>query len=449
MTGTQDPRTRSRLWRAAAAVVGGALLLSAAAVYNRYPLLFYDAEMYVHPVAKMVRPPFYSWLLVPMHLFWSLWLVVFWQSMIVSHLVYRTARTTFPGLRGRHHLAIVAVLVLVSSVPWVTGFVMPDVFAAVLLLAIYLVTFRWSALTRAERVYLPVLLVTAMLVHSSHVPLACGLLVFLWGVKIVVRRTGLPVAMRTAPLAAGLAVAVAITLTYNAAAYRCISLSPAGYAHVLARLIEDGPAVAYLKQCRPPDRFALCRYTEELPMTINEFLWKPYSPFRKVGGFEGYAKEGSAIVLGTVTTYPLWTLQCMVVNMTRQLVWIDSRITYVPLESFEALADQLKAHFPGEYHAFTRARQNQDTLGLETFKWIHFAGLALATLLTLVLLFRWWRERAWLPMMLVLTLAVGSLLSTSMTAALSEPATRYLVRVAWLCPLVACLGVASVVIRKA
>lgn len=447
MTGSREARHAPL--RAGAAITGAALFLCAAAVYNRYPLLFFDAEMYVHPVIKFVRPPFYGFLLVPMHLTWSLWLVVFWQSMIVSHLVYRTLRTTFPGLGGRHHLAIILALVLLSSVSWQTCFVMPDMFASVLILATYLLVFRWSELPVAERLYLQVLFVASITVHSSHVPLVLGLLVSMWLLKILLRRAGVAVAVRTVPIAAGLAVAVGIVLTFNALTYRRLTLSPAGYAHVLARLLEDGPAVEYLRNCRPPDRYALCHHADEFPMKTNVFLWKPWSPLRKVGGLEGYADEGMAIVVGTVKTYPVWTLKTMIVNAVRQLTWLDSTLTYVPLTKFEALSDRMKKNYPREYPTHLQSRQSRGALGLETFDWIRTAGLVFSVPLALVVFYRWLRQRRWLPVMLFLTIVVGGLTSTSITGALSEPMTRYLMRVEWLIPLVACLGVASAIRARA
>ncbi|MBN2491833.1 MAG: hypothetical protein JXQ29_13385 [Planctomycetes bacterium] len=439
-----EPRPSFDALRAQAAAYSGGLivvtaaLLGAVAVYNGYPLLFFDTEMYLHPTTNVIRPPFYALILCPMHLGRSLWPVAFWQSAILSHLLYLTTRATFPGRRRRDHLLVVLAVTVLSSAPWFTASVMPDVYAAVLVLTAYLLAWRRAALGRAEWIYLHALCVVAIVVHSSNVPLALGLLVLVGGMRIACRRIGGWGGARVGPLALSLAAAVGLLLTTNTLLHGRVSVSPSAYAFLLARLVADGPATAYLRECEPPDRYALCRYAGELPMNSNAFLWGRGSPLRKVGGIEGYAAEGTEIVARTVCRYPLWTLGTAVTNTALQLTRLHLGAAFPSLADFDWLASRMRTHFPGELAAFQASRQNRTALPLDALQWVHLAGLVLGAAAAAAALVRARATRNRAPFVLLVTIAAGVLMSAAITGALSEPAPRYLARIVWLIPYFGC-----------
>src|SRR5215203_700870 len=76
--------------------VFGTLVLSWVAIFNRAPLVFSDSLMYATAALDVSLPSyfsvFYSWLIWPFHLGYTLWPVVFVQSAFISHLIYLILR---------------------------------------------------------------------------------------------------------------------------------------------------------------------------------------------------------------------------------------------------------------------------------------------------------------------------------------------------------------------
>src|SRR5437879_1330445 len=164
----------TRRWRAAT-LLAPTLVLSGAAIYNGYPLVYPDTGDYVALADISFRSIFYSLLIAPARLTGSLWPVVFLQSLIVAHLLRLVLRVVFSIVSGAAFLVITVLLCILTSLPWYTGFIMPDIFTGVLVLCLFLLAFCGPSLTPRERKYVAVLAVAAAAVHLSHLPLAMGL----------------------------------------------------------------------------------------------------------------------------------------------------------------------------------------------------------------------------------------------------------------------------------
>ncbi len=74
---------------------------------------------------------------------------------------------------------LAAVLAVASPLPWFAAQLMPDLFVALLVLALVLLLFVPERLARAERVWLAGLAAFAMTAHLSSLPLALALLLLL------------------------------------------------------------------------------------------------------------------------------------------------------------------------------------------------------------------------------------------------------------------------------
>jgi hypothetical protein len=82
-------------------------------------------------------------------------------------------------------LLIIGVLCVFSGAPWITGQIMPDVFSPILLLTIFLLAFCTDQLRRGELLYVSVLMTAAIATHFSHVPIAFGLILLSFGLKLI------------------------------------------------------------------------------------------------------------------------------------------------------------------------------------------------------------------------------------------------------------------------
>ena len=168
--------------------IGTVLLLAAGlllpAVYNGFPLLFSDSSYYYFQTIRVQQdlPPYRT-------ILYSLWLAATWpalprnllagivaQALLLAALLWQVARTLFPAVSW-YRLAGGALLLLVcTAAPWVTSQAMPDVFAPITVLALYLMVTQWQRLTRTGRLVVTFALVVGVGTHVTHMVLAAVLL---------------------------------------------------------------------------------------------------------------------------------------------------------------------------------------------------------------------------------------------------------------------------------
>lgn len=129
-------------------------LLSAPAIWNRFPLLQYDTAGYLarwyEPYLVPSRAVAYGLILnagAPL----SFWPVVLGQSALTVWVIALTMRAH--GLGGRPGLlaGIVAALSEFSTLPWLTSILLTDIFAGLAVLALYLLLLRANDLNGREQ----------------------------------------------------------------------------------------------------------------------------------------------------------------------------------------------------------------------------------------------------------------------------------------------------------
>jgi hypothetical protein len=430
----------------AALVVASSVLLSWVALFNRFPLVFPDTLSYATTAFLGEIPgmfsAYYSFLILPLHRGATLWPVVFVQAAMLAHLLYLVVRCVAGGAGARSAtLVIIAALCLLSSLPWITGQVMPDVFSSVVLLGLFLLAFCSDRLSRRELVYVGALTTVAIATHLSHVPIALGLIVLSAVLRVLFATKRIGFRRWAALLLLPLAVATGAMLAVSWVNARTIAFARNSNVFLLAKWIEEGPALAYLEQACPTVRYSLCAYIDQMRgMYQDDLKWWGGSPFYKVGGLDGLEPEARRIVSGTLRIYPGEILTIAAMNSGRQLLRFGIGEGLTP-ESAKLVAPYIGEVFgPEVEQSLLRSRQAKGSLPIAEFRRLHLAallfslGLALSALVT---------AREWVPARLgalAAYVAAGILGSAAVTGALSGPFDRYLARMAWLVPFVALLG---------
>jgi hypothetical protein len=426
--------------RAAAILLAAALLLSGAAIYNGYPLLQEDTSAYLDPVNIGYRSFFYSLFLGWGRLAGSLWLVVLLQSLIVALLLRLILRIVFGIASGRAFIAIIALLCILSSLPWFTGFIMPDIFTSILTVGFFVLAFCSQRLRPAELGYVLALTVLAAIVHFSNLPLAAGLFLMTVLVRIACRKRPQIPPPKLIPAALPIAIALLLTIAVNYFTLGEATFSVDGYAFPLARLVADGQAVSYLREACPNRGYALCEYIDRLPNNSDEFLWSPESPFRKVGAFDGYRREGQEIVVRTVMRFPLWTLKSALKNTAWQLVEVGTGtghgfVSYKTFSNRQNTSRDIRAYFPSEAGAFENSRQSRGELAnLHNLNRLHMTALILSVLYACAIGPLFAKRGQWLQIELLVTIACAVLTNAFVSGALSQATARYGSRLIWLLP---------------
>ena len=425
------------------AVLCGAALLIWPAFFNGYPLLFSDSGGFLHqtlgPLMLWDKPYVYGPFLHAFHWRISLWGPVIAQGVMLSHLLWLMQRVVRSDAQPLWHIGLCAFVALATAAPFSAALLMPDVFAPMVVLGLFLLGFGGAALSRWEHAYLVALVALGIAAHLAHLPLALGLCCVavalrLWRYKARLVVMVLPVV-----------IAVAALLLTNAIGHGRIALSPYGSVFLLARLQEDGPASAVLKARCPDVGWYLCAFTDRLPMPANDFLWAPDSPVnRDAAGAPRFlggamlAPEAGQIIAETLRTAPLGVLRAMAANMLAQLASFSIGDTLDNAHFAVAVRPRIEQGFPARaLAAFDQARQAQDLLQDAVLP-LNPLHLLVVLLALPMLLWSAWRGQSFaLPLVLfVLAAVLGNAL---ICGGLSAPHPRYGARIMWLLPMTALL----------
>jgi hypothetical protein len=314
---------------------------------------------------------------------------------------------------------------------------MPDVFAPIVVLGLFLLGSGGAALTRLERGCLVALVALGIAAHLAHLPLALGLC----GVAVLLRLWRRPV--RLLAMVLPVMISVAALLATNAIGHGRVALSPYGSVFLLARLQEDGPASAVLKARCPDAGWYLCAFTDRLPMPANDFLWASDSPVnRDAAGASRFlggamlAPEAGKIIAETLRAAPLGVLRAMAGNMAAQLASFGIGDTLDNAHFAVAVRPRIEQGFSArELAAFDQARQAQDVLkdALMPFNRPHVLVVVLA--LPVLLWLAWRQQGLALGFALFVLVAVAG--NALICGGLSAPHPRYGARIMWLLPLAA------------
>ena len=425
-----------------AVLCGGALFLWPA-LLNGYPLLFSDTggllAMALEPSMGWDKPWIYGPFLFLLHGRTTLWLAAAGQVLLLSHVLWLTASAVREWSLQRH-VALCAVLSLLSAAPWVASTLMPDVFAPITVLCVF--SLAWpERLSRPARGWLVAVGVLAVASHLAHLILAsaCILTAILVRHRVMTRRAALRLA---SPVWAALLVLLITNLLGNGV----LGISPYGSVFMLARLVGDGPAREVVDARCPAAGWHICAWKGRLPADSDAFLWAPEGPVwdnDRYGPVE-FAPEAAQIVGETVRAHPGEVAAAMALNTARELPRVDLGDTLGPDYLDLTVLPRLQAYFPAAEVA--RYRASLQVQGrLRTFAGPLLWPLRIALLLglagTVWVLAR--RRRDSRGAGLALLVLVGLVANAFSTGALSHIHDRYQARIAWLLlvpPLITLLG---------
>jgi hypothetical protein len=427
-----------------AAFLASILLLLAPAIWNGFPLLFFDSGDYflrtvlgqLNNGRSVVYGAWMAGLQIP-----NFWPAAIAQCTITVWTVYLVLRTQ--GLRNRAAalplalVGIVAALSAFTALAWIAGMMMPDLFAALAVLALYLLLRKRNELSRFERYGLVALIVFSCASHNGTLAvvltlLVCALMLHLWRGPLI-PRAGLKQGALAIVLSILLVPSAGWIFTGN------FAWTPGGSGFIFSRLVQDGIAQQYLKDNCPDPKLKLCEVRRLMPHTADDFLWHQgdWGPFAHIGRFEGGADEMKRITLDSLVQYPgmhFWTavrssLQQLTRVQTGEGVVHDIGFTYGVLdEDAPEMRDAMNASLQ---------RQGKLKIVFERLNYVHEpATLAAMSLLPLLLLLAWrrghMRDTDWLAATIVLALLANAFVMGT----LSNPNNRYGARLAWTAPFV-------------
>lgn len=405
------------------------ILLATPALWNGFPLLQWDTGGYLARWHEGTLVPSRA---VAYGLFlnagerWNFWPVVLAQSALAVWVIAVTLRVH--GLaRPAILTAVVVLLALVSTLPWLTAILLTDIFCGLGVLALYLITVRRDRLMRGERTALGLLVAVAAATHSATLAVLGGLVIvgcIIWSI----RRAAMPInRIRAGLFAVGLG--VLMVPLGNVLVAGQLVWTPGGFALSFGRMLQDGIVKKYLDERCPDARFTLCAYKNELPRDADVWFWGS-DLFDRLGRFRGLGLEMRTIAIESIKTYPLLQMQTALAATGRQFVNMrtgegvrdDIWHTYTIIEKYVSAAAP----------AMRTARQQRGNVSFAAINRLHWPiGLvAMALLPAIAWGLRGETLRAARELAAVVALTV--LGNAVVCGVLSNPHDRYGARVVWL-----------------
>lgn len=329
-----------------------------------------------------------------------------------------------------------------GSLPFYVAFVMPDIFAPVLILLVAVLAVYGSSLGWIEWLLAVVLALFSVVSHPSHL-----LLVFLLapfavfvGPQMSGRRLTLGLMLVGALVGAGLAERYVFGKVVEHYLHKRVVYMP----FLTARLIDDGPGLTYLEGHCPNPAYATCELYQTLTLSQDPTRFDAPNilfsrtdqrgSYQRLTGAEqtAVAEEQVRFLTDVVKNDPIGVVAAILRNVATQLVYFSVEMT-VPtpevIDATEKLTDQLPA------------RLSEGRLISAQPPWAKqlFAAHGVVYLVSLCIL-GWLiaRKRISRESRALLIILLGGIGANAIVCgAVSEPAYRYGARVMFLLPLAA------------
>jgi len=416
-------------------------LLLAAAIWNRFPIIYYDTGAYVFEGLgghfMVERSPVYSLFLRYAGAGTSFWFIAVLQSLATAFAMTETARAISPRLPLGLFLLIGAALVVATGLPWYVGQIEPDCFAAITVLALYLLAFRSRSLGRARSGILAVVAGFAAASHPSLLLLTGFLLILLTAIRVfLLLSKRLTANSWPRPrLMEALLVCLfgfALVLAGNYHFTRQLFVSRAGASFVFARMLQDGIVMRLLDDTCPQSGYRLCAWRDSLPATADGWLWTSQSPFFALGHFQGTDAESGRMVRDAIRRYPLMQLKAALADAAAQFFHFGTGDQIEPQQW--VLARGFARYLPAQMGAYFAARQQRGEIDFRPISRLDVAigCLSLAALLVMLVWSIRLRNRDKTVFLgFVLAALIGN---AAICGILSGPHDRYQSRLIWLAP---------------
>jgi len=372
-----------------------------------------------------IRSPVWSLLTYGLAASGGFWLLALVDAVVAAATV-ELFLARLLGVRPWRRVAIMAGVAALTSLPWFASYLMPDLYAGLLVLAAILAAFAWPALARAERVAVLALYLLSITFHSSHLLLAAALA----PVAVLLPVAGDRRLDRALRLGLPIPAAVALLLAIGWLGFGQPSLTPQGPPFLLARAWEDGPARRYLAAACPQAGWAICPHVDRLAGSAQEFLWRPQDSYwsMDLATRAAVRAEEPAILWRALAAEPWPQLRAALANGAAQLGRIG-------LDDF--VLGRGAAVTPDDYTFVYMPLAPAAVWGLGGFSAAIYATVAVALAGLLVWLTRQ-RPPAGDPLLACTLVVLAALLANAaICGALSGVHPRYQSRVVWLLPLLA------------
>ena len=358
------------------------------------------------------------------------------QAGAVAVILSYIRRLLLPGTRLWTGIAVGAAVSCLTSAAWYAAYVMPDIFAGVIIGGALVLTVFLDRLGTPARILLVVLVAFGVTVHGSHLPVAlctlgAGAAAHFWLRRGSPRRIVVPLAWFAGPLVLGVAALFATSFV----AFGEASLSPKRYPILLARSVADGPGAWHLREHCATERYAICEVLgPNPPREVGRFLWPPEGVRDRASPeqMDRIRAEEATIIRRAAIEYPLAQFGASARNMAAQFV----QLGLTGLQFGQALVGTDEPVLVQRHPDRPRIRS--------LFELVVYAGV-FGSLALLAYLRRAVRPVEFAALAVAVT---GLVANAAVCGILSGVTDRYQGRAAWLLPTLAMLIVVRIALER-
>jgi len=433
-------------------VMLGTLILMMISFYNGYPLVYSDTGTYLYSgfdhFIPVDRPITYGLFVFVFSLKISLWTVVFVQNLITSYVLFETCKFLIRTAKlPFYFMFIMMFLTLFTGIGWYSNQIMPDFFAPVLILTIFLLIYNPSINVKKIAIY-SIILIYSLIVHFSHFIIASILIAIIAFTEYVLYRKRnsnlyIPSFTRICLILSLVLSAWILLPTINLITEKKFIFSKGSHAFLMAHLVDTGVLNKYLKQNCNSEEYRnckLCQYKDSLPKDLAAFLWDSKSPFHKTGGWINSQEEYNKIIYGMLKKPKYLTL-----NIFKSFIYGCDQLFKNEIgqglsayNSGSAPYGQMEWRFPAELNNYSNARQNiwnGASLNLQTLNLYHLLLNILSVFSLLVLFYTsLWKRIEKMPLKFLTFAVISIVVNAFVMAGLNAPCERFQARVVWLLP---------------
>lgn len=422
------------------------VILMIPAIYNGFPLVYTDTGTYILSGMELSipldRPVMYGLFIRLASFQQSLWLVIFFQCLILSHVLWFSFRlfTNVSRINYRY-LFVVAILVAFTSLGWYAGQLMPDIFTAVAILCTLLLLF-YKRYSYPERFFLAIILIFSEGVHFSNFVISIGLLIVAFILSRIKAVSEIRTQLRFLVCALVLFTGVGVSSLVNYSIGGVFRINQGSHVFLTGRLLDHGVLKKFLDEKCATNDYTLCAFKDSLPEDSRVFMWDAKSPVYKNGGWKETSYEYNRVIKGMLTSpkYIGILAYYSVIAGCSQL--LQNEIGSGLVTGYYASPDsppytQVALHFPHELNQYRQSRQNinlwEQGLDFSIINGIYYVLLVLTVLfLFTILSVKTIRGNIPLPFrFFFMTVIAGIVVNAFAVGALASVCDRFQGRVSW------------------
>lgn len=447
----ETTETRRRVAEQLGVHLLSALLMMWVCFLNGFPLMGVDSGSYMRTGFEfrysIDRPLTYGLLIMPFERSLGLWAIPFAQGLLSTWLIGRLLKALFGTSSPLRLLCVMLFLAAASSLPWVAGQLLPDIFAPLVGIVIFLLVFGRSILPRWERRLLPFVLAAMIATHMSHLALGASMIVVTLALGLLFGPSKRQVLTGSASAVGALFLALIGLSSVNAAAGNGFRPSVMTNSFLLVKLLNERLAQQPLDQMCAGEDLLLCRIVPGLndprsALPGQDYLWDTRYKLTMVGGKalevannNRLLEEEARLVRRTLATRPLAVISQAMAEWGKQIVVTevgDGLWVYGPEM---AVNQQIHAHFPSQVSAWSRSLQQTGRIPAFAYSPDIWISALIALLIPVIV---WWARRRGDRAIAAFAAQALSLvlINAAVCGMLSWIIARYQSRVLWLLPLV-------------